>query len=501
MTFEEFDYSRAGILLYRWFLNNARKLPWRSDPAPYHIWISEIMLQQTRVEAVKPYYARFLAALPTSAALAACPEETYLKLWEGLGYYSRVRNLHKAAQQIDAQYGGALPSDFDELLKLPGIGRYTAGAIASIAYGKYEPAVDGNVLRILARLTGDDADIQLQQTKDRAERVLRAYYRTLKEAAEGPSAESAMPASRQEAEAANLEQMPGDQAASAQSKETQVVEAESSADTVTESIEPAGRLAAEAVCSMRAVSAGIELASANTAGITNLEQPIAQAATSAADTPVLSAEALKPPQRSSAAVLQQQAEALSRGEEPAFLHPGLLNQAMMDLGATVCVPNGEPLCHRCPWEGLCTARREGLTGILPVRSKKAARKIEERTVLILSDGKRAAIRKRPARGLLADLWELPNYLQLLTREEVVSYVQAMGFSPIRIAELPPAKHIFSHVEWHMTGWQVLIEEEAFASEEQLDLRKKEKLQFCSLAEIQSDYAIPSAFSAYLPYLR
>ena len=145
--------------LLNWYDNGRRVLPWREEPTPYHVWVSEIMLQQTRVEAVKPYYDRFMKALPDIGHLADAQEEELLKLWEGLGYYNRVRNLNKAANVIMKEYEGRMPCEYEELLKLPGIGSYTAGAISSIAYGRREPAVDGNVLRVLSRLRCDDRDI------------------------------------------------------------------------------------------------------------------------------------------------------------------------------------------------------------------------------------------------------------------------------------------------------------------------------------------------------
>ena len=141
--------------LLDWFYKNHRILPFRTDPSPYHVWLSEIMLQQTRVSAALPYYERFLAALPDIPALAACEEEKLHKLWEGLGYYSRVRNLQKAARIVCEQYGGQLPADYDALRALPGIGDYTAGAVASISFGIPVPAVDGNVLRVFSRLYND----------------------------------------------------------------------------------------------------------------------------------------------------------------------------------------------------------------------------------------------------------------------------------------------------------------------------------------------------------
>lgn len=173
------EYSLPSLLpqlLLPWYEHDRRDLPWREDRDAYHIWVSEIMLQQTRVEAVKGYYARFLAELPTVQALAQCDDEKLHKLWEGLGYYSRVRNLKKAAQVIVSQYGGAFPQTYQELLALPGIGEYTAGAIGSIAFNLPTPAVDGNVLRVCARLTEDCSPIDFPETKKKVHAALAAIY-------------------------------------------------------------------------------------------------------------------------------------------------------------------------------------------------------------------------------------------------------------------------------------------------------------------------------------
>ena len=173
------EYSLPSLLpqlLLPWYERNRRELPWREDRDAYHIWVSEIMLQQTRVEAVKGYYARFLAELPTVQALAQCDDEKLHKLWEGLGYYSRVRNLKKAAQVIVSQHGGVFPQTYQELLALPGIGEYTAGAIGSIAFNLPTPAVDGNVLRVCARLTEDRSPIDLPETKKKVHAALAAIY-------------------------------------------------------------------------------------------------------------------------------------------------------------------------------------------------------------------------------------------------------------------------------------------------------------------------------------
>ena len=170
--FRKGDLRAIPKPLLKWYDNNRRILPWREDPAPYRVWVSEIMLQQTRVEAVKPYFQRFMETLPDIAALAQAPEEVLLKLWEGLGYYNRVRNLQKAAIQIMEDYGGVMPDSYEELLKLKGIGSYTAGAVSSIAYGKPNPAVDGNVLRVIARVRKDERCISEDKVKKAVEKDL-----------------------------------------------------------------------------------------------------------------------------------------------------------------------------------------------------------------------------------------------------------------------------------------------------------------------------------------
>ncbi len=344
--------------LLSWFEKNARVLPWREHPSPYYVWVSEIMLQQTRVEAVKPFFARFTEALPDVAALAACPEERLLKLWEGLGYYNRVRNMQKAARLVMREHAGVLPDKFEELLALPGIGSYTAGAIASIAYGQAVPAVDGNVLRVISRICGSEEDISKQSVRARYERELQAVI---------------------------------------------------------------------------------------------------------------------PPDR-----------------------PGEYNQALMELGAMICVPNGAPDCECCPVRDLCRARRTGRQTKLPVRAEKKARRIEKRTVLVIRDDRRAAVRRRPEKGLLAGLYELPNYDGYLTQDEALAEAKSCGFRPIRILPLAPAKHIFSHIEWHMIGYLVLVEETA--GEMRPELSGREAPLFVETARTEREYPIPAAFAAYVKYL-
>ena len=172
IVLEDSGFRELAEPLIAWYRQNKRDLPWRATADPYRIWVSEIMLQQTRVEAVKPYYERFLSELPGVRELADVPEERLLKLWEGLGYYNRARNMQKAARQIVEDYGGRFPVTYEEIRNLKGIGNYTAGAIASFAYGILKPAVDGNVLRVISRVTADGSDIMKPSTKSRIEKKL-----------------------------------------------------------------------------------------------------------------------------------------------------------------------------------------------------------------------------------------------------------------------------------------------------------------------------------------
>lgn len=327
--------ERLPLPLLLWFRENARTLPWRSDPTPYHVWVSEIMLQQTRVAAVLDYYTRFLAALPTVAELAGCPEDRLMKLWQGLGYYSRARNLQKAARQVMERFGGEFPSRYEDIRSLAGIGDYTAGAIASIAFGLPVPAVDGNVLRVVSRLTDDHRDVSRPPVK---EEIRAALERVIPR------------------------DMPGD-----------------------------------------------------------------------------------------------------------------FNQALMDLGATVCLPNGAPLCGKCPAAAFCEGYRKDTARELPVKAPKKARKIEERIVYIILKEGRVALRRRPAHGLLAGLWEYPNEM-------------APWSCPVRgRAEFAATgKHIFTHKEWHMTAYTVAAEGD--------DL--PDRWVWADREEWAGTYALPSAFASF-----
>ena len=299
--------SFADALL-KWHSVTARSFPWRGETDAYKIWISEIMLQQTRTETVKAYYERFLSAFPTVFALADAEESEVLKLWEGLGYYSRARNLHKAAKIVAYEKNGAFPDTMEEMKKLPGIGDYAAGAIASIAFKRRVPALDGNQARVLARVMNID-------------------------------------------------------------------------------------------------------------------------------------EVIKTP-----AVLYDRALRLVPEEEP-----GEYNQALMGLGAMVCTPKN-PKCILCPVRHMCISFCEGTQELLPKKPPKAERKIETRAICMIFDKKgRVYVRKRKI-GLLIGLWELPGYANARSWEDAVACLEEDGFEVKYIETSKTAKHIFTHLEWRMTGY-------------------------------------------------
>lgn len=343
------DFAQIVRPLLEWYGKNARTLPWREDPAPYRVWISEIMLQQTRVEAVLPYYERFLSALPSVGALAEAPEEQLLKLWEGLGYYSRVKNLQKAARMVVECWNGELPADAEELKKLPGVGDYTAGAIASIACGKPEPAVDGNVLRVCARLLASRENVGSPSVKRRCTELLRRVY--------------------------------------------------------------------------------------------------------------------------------------PQGEEGAF------TQAMMELGAMVCLPNGAPRCGECPLADLCAGRREGIAASLPVKTRNPARKIERKTVFLILCGERVALRKRPEGGLLGGLWEFPNVAGNLPAQCAERVLKKWEILPRTMEPTAEAKHVFTHLEWKMSGYTVSTGQTS------------PDFEWVPYDRLETSYAIPSAFKTFLNLLR
>ena len=335
----EFEFARA---LVEWYHDNKRDLPWRNTDDPYAIWVSEIMLQQTRVEAVKPYYARFMTELPDIRALAEAEEEKLNKLWQGLGYYSRVRNMQKAARQCVEMYGGRLPADYVTLQSLTGIGNYTAGAIASFAYGIPVPAVDGNVKRVLARYLAVEEPIENKEVISLLERFVR-------------------------------EKMPEDA-------------------------------------------------------------------------------------------------------------PGDFNQALIELGATVCGPDRAARCGGCPLLPGCRAFKDGKTERLPLRTPKAEKRVEEKTVLIVRCGDGIAMQKRPPKGLLAGLWEPIVSDGVKDEPQILDLLREQGCTVERVCKLPHARHVFTHIVWEMDGYEVTVNTPG-------------ALTFYTKEERQA-LAIPSAFSAF-----
>lgn len=329
--------------LLPWYREHRRDLPWRQDHDPYHVWVSEIMLQQTRVEAVKGYYARFLSRLPTIRDLAEVPEPELLKLWEGLGYYTRARNLKKAATVIMTEYHGQFPRDYAAIRSLPGIGDYTAGAISSICFEEKTPAVDGNVLRVVSRIRDDHRCIDDPKVR-------------------------------------------------------------------------------------RAITADL------------------------------------------AAIYPEEA--------------GTFTQSLMELGATVCLPNGAPLCPECPMGEDCLARQHDTISALPVRKPKKPRRQEDMTVFLLSCGGKIALERRPDQGLLAGLYQFPHLPGHLTPEEIIGVAEQWGLQPQYLEKIVSRTHIFTHIQWNMQGARLHCAVEA--------------PQFIWAEPSARDHALPTAFRQFLP---
>lgn len=348
-TQDEISRRLAPPLLC-WYRENRRLLPFRVNPTPYGVWVSEIMLQQTRVAAALEHYRRFMAELPTIAALAECDEQRLLKLWEGLGYYSRARNLQKAAQVVMQQHGGQLPADYKALRALPGIGDYTAGAIGSICFGLPVPAVDGNVLRVFSRLYDDDGDITRPDTK-----------RT---------------------------------------------------------------------CTQRVL-------------------------------------ACMPPEE-----------------------PGDFNQALMELGALVCLPGSAVRCAECPAAEFCRAKASGRAPQLPVKAAPKARRLQPVTVLLVQNSAgEYLLQQRGAKGLLAGLWQPFLLERALDAQEAASLLDKTGLQARYTGPGPIAKHIFSHIEWQMHSLCFAAEGPAPAG-----------CVWADRAALDETYPLPGAFCAYRSYM-
>ena len=338
---EQMKYLPGALL--PWYREHKRDLPWRADREPYHVWLSEIMLQQTRVEAVKGYYARFLTALPRVEDLARCDDEVLHKLWEGLGYYSRVRNLKKAAQVVMELHGGEFPGEYEKVRALPGIGDYTAGAICSICFDQPTPAVDGNVLRVMARIQNDATPIDLPARKKEVQLQLAAIY---------------------------------------------------------------------------------------------------------------------------------PAEA------------GDFTQALMELGATLCGPNRKPSCEDCPCREFCLGHQKGTAEQLPVKSPRKSKRQEDLTVLILRCGDYYALEKRQSSGLLAGLWQFPNVPGTLDAQQAATWAVEQGLIPRDVRRIAEKKHIFTHIQWNMTGIYLDVE------------KMPEQFQWFREEEANSKAALPTAFRQF-----
>lgn len=305
--------QRIAVPLLKWYPDHARDLPWRRTKEPYHVWLSEIMLQQTRVEAVKGYYERFLTAFPDVFSLANATQDQVNKYWEGLGYYSRAANLRKAAIEIVTNHNGKFPRTWEEIRALPGIGDYTAGAIYSICFSGKTPAVDGNVLRVAARVTDCFCEIDRPAMKVAITQALTVQYH------------------------ANPTQC----------------------DTLT--------------------------------------------------------------------------------------------QALMELGATVCLPNGTPHCESCPLESFCMAHQNRDEMRLPQRVEKKKRRMESYTVFLLCCDGAYAVRKRTAKGLLHGLWEFPNIPGICDESAAIAQARAWQCQPTDLTQTVEKQHIFTHVEWKLFG--------------------------------------------------
>lgn len=349
---ENKEYELGALIepLCTWYAKNKRSMPWREDASPYHVWLSEIMLQQTRIEAAWTYYERFTERLPDVKSLADVSEEELLKLWEGLGYYNRARNLQKTARLLMERFDGKLPADYDLLLDLPGIGSYTAGAIASIAYGIPAPAVDGNVLRVTMRYLNCDDDIMRQSVRRKMEQAI-------------------------------MKVIPKD-------------------------------------C------------------------------------------------------------------------PGEFNQALMELGEVVCIPGGRPLCGQCPLESQCLGHKAGREMELPKKSEKKKRRVEKKTILVLRQNGKVGIQRREARGLLAGMWGFPSLEGHKTISWMKAWLEQNHLSDVVVKRLKGGSHVFSHVEWQMKGYELILPERQTQ-------HIVEELVWCSREELKDMYPIPVAFHIFL----
>ncbi len=339
--------NNLSTLLLAWYQENKRDLPWRRDQDPYHVWISEIMLQQTRIEAVIPYYERFMKRIPSIHDLAVISEDELLKLWEGLGYYNRARNLKKAAQMIEEEYHGIFPNHYDDILKLPGIGEYTASAIASICFSLATPTVDGNVMRLFTRLNEDSRNVDLASTKKQIREEL-------------------------------IPLMPKD--------------------------------------------------------------------------------------------------------------TGSFNEAMMELGEVICIPNGDARCEICPLKSICKSYNHQSWQNYPIRSEKKKQKELFYTVFLYSYQGKFAICKREKEQLLKNMWQFPNVLGKMTLKEIRLYLEKEHIDYQSIRKSISHTHVFTHQIWHMQAYLITLNNpiDGYLLETKENMKEK--------------YAIPTAFQPFLSKL-
>lgn len=343
-----------AIALVEWFNENKRALPWRDTGDSYDVWLSEVMLQQTRIEAVREKFIQFKQTLPAIENLANVDDDVLMRLWEGLGYYNRARNLKKCAQEVLTRFSGKLPETYDQLVTLPGIGPYTAGAIASIAFGEAVPAVDGNVMRVLARVFEDRRDVRKTETKQWYEECIHSLF-DLK-------------------------------------------------------------------------------------------------------------------------------------HDPNFVSS--LNQGLMELGEVVCIPNGKPLCDKCPFCKHCLSCIHHTYDEIPYRSALRKRKEVKKTIIVVRNGDRFLIHKRSMNGLLAGMYEFFNVDTHLVQKDVIAYLTSLGFEALHVKALPSSKHLFTHLEWNMKAYEVTVSDDYKKMPNQCSFVMKEELDHM---------AIPSAFHQYVEY--
>ncbi|MBD9085265.1 A/G-specific adenine glycosylase [bacterium] len=339
--------EQMNLYLLRWYHQNKRELPWRKDQNPYHIWISEIMLQQTRIEAVIGYYDRFIKRLPSIQDLAQINDDELLKLWEGLGYYTRARNLKKAAIMIMEEYDGIFPNTFEQIMSLPGIGEYTASAIGSICFSLKEVTIDGNVLRVYMRLQNcyDNVDDLKIRKKVR--------------------------------------------------NELQKIMPEEAGD---------------------------------------------------------------------------------------------FNQALMELGETICLPNGIPKCSECPLKDFCKGYQNDTYLELPIKNKKKDKKEEEYTILLFYYKNQFVLEKRKESGLLQNLWQFPNIQGHFTKKQLENYLKENNIHFLKVKKSVSYTHIFTHKRWNMISYMVELDKNDY------------NMNWNDLKNLK-EKAIPTAFKPFLKELK